>query len=102
MKKNDSTQDSKKAILKIVLTVLFVLLAVYCAVMLIKNTADITRLKSQASDYDKQYSQQVEENERLEGIVNSDNKDEYIEQKAREKGYVKEGETVFYDIDDSK
>ena len=25
-------------------------------------------------------------------------KDEYIEQKAREKGYVKDGEIVFYDI----
>ena len=29
-------------------------------------------------------------------------KDEYIEQKAREKGYAKEGEIVFYNISGSK
>lgn len=102
MKEKADRKYSKKTIIKIVLIVLFVILAVYCAVMLIKNTADISRLNAQVEEYEAQYNQQVEENERLEDIVNSDNKDEYIEQKAREKGYVKEGETVFYDIAESK
>ncbi len=102
MKEKADRKYSKQTIIKIVLIVLFVILAVYCAVMLIKNTADISRLNAQVEEYEVQYSQQVEENERLEDIVNSDNKDEYIEQKAREKGYVKEGETVFYDIAESK
>jgi len=31
-------------------------------------------------------------------VVGADNKDDYIEQKAREKGYVKGDEIVFYDI----
>ena len=34
-------------------------------------------------------------------IDDSDNKDEYIEQKAREKGYVKSDEIVFYDVSGS-
>ena len=102
MKATAESKNSKKTILRIVLIALFVLLALYCAVMLIKNTADISRLKAQKEELDSQYSQQVEENERLEGIVNSDDKDEYIEQEAREKGYVKECETVFYNIDDIK
>ena len=39
-----------------------------------------------------------QENARLEEVVGADNKDDYIEQKAREKGYVKGDEIVFYDI----
>ena len=70
--------------------------------MLIKNTSDISRLKTQAAEYDTQYAQQTEDNENLKSILNSDDKDEYIEQKAREKGYVKDGEVVFYDISESK
>ena len=46
--------------------------------------------------------QKIKENDEIKAIVNSDNKDDYIEQKAREKGYAKEGETVYYDISSSK
>lgn len=93
---------SKKTIKKIIVAVLVSVLALYCAVMLIKNTSDISRLKAQAAECDTQYAQQIEDNEDLKSILNSDDKDEYIEQKAREKGYVKDGEVVFYDISESK
>lgn len=75
---------------------------VYCCAMLIKNTADISRLNAKAAEYDTQYEQQVKENEEIKAILDSDNKDDYIEQKAREKGYVKDGETVFYDASSGK
>ena len=39
-----------------------------------------------------------QENDRLNEVLESEDKNDYIEQKAREKGYVKSGETVFYDI----
>ena len=42
------------------------------------------------------------ENAKLEQILDSDDRDEYIEQKAREKGYVKSDEIVFYDVAGSK
>ena len=49
-----------------------------------------------------QYEKQIDDNEKVRAILNSKNKDEYIEQKAREKGYAKEGEIVFYNISSSK
>ena len=73
---------SKKTVKKIIVAVLVSVLALYCAVMLIKNTSDISRLKAQAAEYDTQYAQQTEDNENLKSILNSDDKDEYIEQKA--------------------
>lgn len=74
----------------------------YSAYAVMDNIADINRLKAQSVEYQTQYEQQVDDNEKIKAILNSDSKDEYIEQKAREKGYVKSGETVFYDISSSK
>ncbi len=85
---------------KIILMVVLAVVIVLCSFSLIKNHADISRLQAQAVQYDQQYEQQLEENEKVKAILNSDNKDDYIEQKAREKGYVKDGEVVFYDISD--
>lgn len=42
---------------------------------------------------------QVAKNDRLQSIVDSDDKSDYIEQVAREKlGFVLPGEKVFYDV----
>lgn len=35
-------------------------------------------------------------------MLDNEDKDEYIEKKAREKGYVKSDEIVFYDISSGK
>ena len=88
----------KKSVVKFALLAAFVILVIYCSFSLIKNTADISRLNAQAAEYNAQYEQQINENEKIKAILESDNKDEYIEQKAREKGYVKDGEIVFYNI----
>ena len=89
--------QSKKSI-KILAGILIAVLVLYCGFSLVKNYADISRLNAQAAEYNAQYEQQVKDNEKIKAILDSDNKDEYIEQKAREKGYVKEGDVVFYDI----
>ena len=42
---------------------------------------------------------QIEENDRLQEIVDSEDKSEYIEKIAREKlGFIMPGEKVFYDV----
>lgn len=85
---------------KILTVGIIVFVMAFSAISLISNHADISRLKAQAAEYDAQYAQQVEENEKIKAIVDGKNTDDYIEQKAREKGYVKDNEIVFYDISD--
>ena len=98
MNKNISKFLKSKSFVKLVIAVFFIGLVAYCSYTLISNYSDITRLKAQSVELDAQYEAQLKENEKIKAILNSDNKNEYIEQKAREKGYVKDGETVFYDI----
>lgn len=62
----------------------------------------VTYLKQQKAEYSEQLDLQNEQNEKLSVMLESDNRDEYIEQKAREKGYVKSNEIVFYDVSSSK
>lgn len=73
----------------------------YCSGKAIAQGINIKRLSNQLDAYQQQLDAQIEENEQLEAVLESDNKDAYIEQKAREKGYVKSNEIVFYDISGS-
>lgn len=98
MKNNPIAKVSKKTILKCAVGILITVIVFYCSVSLIKNTADISRLNSQYEAAQVQYEQQIKENNKAKAILNSDDKNAYIEQKAREKGYVKDGEVVFYDV----
>lgn len=98
MKNNPVAKVSKKTILKCAVGILITVIVFYCSVSLIKNTADISRLNSQYEAAQVQYEQQIKENNKAKAILNSDDKNAYIEQKAREKGYVKDGEVVFYDV----
>ena len=66
-----------------------------------KRTTEVVRQK-QSMGYRFMYRWKVNENDKIRAILSSDNKDEYIEQKAREKGYAKEGEIVFYDISSNR
>ncbi len=82
-------------------TVIIVLVAAVffgCAGFVISQSADISRLGKQKEAYSNQLDEQNAENDELQGVLESDNKDSYIEQKAREKGYVKPDEEVFYDV----
>lgn len=93
---------SKAKLFKIIFCSVFVVVAGYSAFTLASNYADISRLNAQATEASAVLEKQNVENEKIKAILESDNKDDYIEQKAREKGYVKSGETVFYDISSSK
>lgn len=73
----------------------------YCCSVIIGQVTDISRLNAQKTSYEQQIEAQKQENEELDEILQSENKDEYMEQKAREKGYVKSNEIVFYDISGS-
>ncbi len=84
-----------------VLCVAFALVFFGCSGFVVSQAADIKRLKNQQAAYDEQLAEQEAENDRLEEILDSEDRDAYIEQKAREKGYVKSGEIVFYDVSGS-
>ena len=84
--------------LRLLLVVPMVVLFLYCSVTLVNQSADISRMQKQKQTLTAQLASVQQENARLEEVVGADNKDDYIEQKAREKGYVKGDEIVFYDI----
>lgn len=102
MKVKADKSSNKKKILSIIIGVAIVIGLGYCIFTFAGNVADISRLRAQKEDLETKYEQQIEENKRVKSILNSKDKDSYIEQKAREKGYVKDGEIVFYDISSSK
>lgn len=85
----------------IAIAVPLIILFFICAGLVVSQSADISRLKKQEAAYAQELAAQQAENEKLEAILDSDDKDDYIEQKAREKGYVKSDEIVFYDISGS-
>ena len=70
--------------LRLLLVVPMVVLFLYCSVTLVNQSADISRMQKQKQTLTAQLA--------------SVQQDDYIEQKAREKGYVKGDEIVFYDI----
>ncbi len=102
MKAKDEKKHSQKSVKTIIIIALVAILALVCAVKTIGNISDIKRLKVQTSAAEQQLKEQEKENDSLKAALNSEDKDEYIEQKAREKGYGKDGEVVYYDISSSK
>lgn len=102
MKANSNKIKSKKNVVIGFVVAIIVALVGYCSFCLITNAADISRLKTESQELNTKYQQQLDENKKVKSILNSDDKDGYIEQKAREKGYVKDGEVVYYDISSSK
>lgn len=101
MKKAINVLFKNKKIRVSVVSVALAILFFACSGFIISQVADINRLKNQQSAYTQQLNNQIAENEELEEILDSDDRDDYIEQKAREKGYVKSGEIVFYDVSGS-
>ena len=71
--------------LRLLLVVPMVVLFLYCSVTLVNQSADISRMQKQKQTLTAQLASVQQENARLEEVVGADNKDDYIEQKAREK-----------------
>ena len=104
-KKNKSFSaflSEKKNIPLIFITLGLVALFVFFGVTMVNQGADISRLERQRDEVALKVDAQVQTNEELQAVYDNENKDDYIEQKAREKGYVKSDEIVFYDISASE
>ena len=78
-----------------------VLIFFYCGGVIVAQSADLSRLSKQKASLEQQLEDQKKENEELDAILQSEDNDAYMEQKARENGYVKSNEIVFYDISGS-
>lgn len=101
MKKIINLLNRNKKLRLSIVAVVLVVMFFCCSGFIVSQAADISRLKNQQEAYNQQLSEQEKDNDELEEILDSDDRDSYIEQKAREKGYVKSGEIVFYDISGS-
>ncbi len=94
--------SSKKNIPMILVTIGLVIMFVFFGVTMVNQGADISRMQRQRDEIAVKVDSQLQTNEELKSVLENENKDDYIEQKAREKGYVKSNEIVFYDISASE
>ncbi len=82
-----------------ILTLGLVLLVGYFVITIIGLQLSIKERQDVLEQKNAAYEQQLEQNERLQSIVESEDKSEYMEQIAREKlGFIMPGEKVFYDV----
>lgn len=82
-----------------ILSIGLLFLAGYFVISLINVHMQINDRKKEVKELNARYEQQVAQNERLQNVIEGDDKDEYIERVAREKlGYVMPGERVYYNI----
>lgn len=77
----------------IFLRIALVAFSVYVVVMLVQLQMEITDRQNKIAALDDQIRQQEMENDNLQ--KQSDNYEYYREQKAREQGYARPGETIF-------
>ncbi len=94
--------SSKKNIPAIIVTILLVAAFIFFGVTVVNQNADISLMERQKEELAVKYEEQVQTNAQLQAVLDNEDKDDYIEQKAREKGYVKSDEIVFYDISASE
>ena len=82
-----------------ILTLALVLLVGYFVITIIGLQFQIRDAKTEKDQLTDALQMQLAENNKLQSIVESEDKSDYIEQVAREKlGYVMPGEKVFYDV----
>lgn len=91
----------KKNISALLIAALLVGIFAFFGIRVINQNADINRLQIKKQEVSAKLEEQEQTNTQLQAVLDSENKDDYIEQKAREKGYVKSNEIVFYDISSS-
>ncbi len=89
----------KKQSKSFILTLGLVLLIGYFVITIIGLQLSIRESRDELEQKNAAYEDQLAQNDRLQSIVDSDDKSEYIEQVAREQlGFVMPGEKVFYDV----
>lgn len=94
-KKSSKKKQSKSFILTLALILVFG----YFVITIIDLQLEIHDRKEVYNQLDYKYQQIVTNNQRLQSVVDSDDKGDYMEQVAREQlGFVLPNEKVFYDI----
>lgn len=82
-----------------ILTLALVLLVGYFVITIVGLQLSIKERQDVLEQKNSAYEEQLEQNERLQAIVDNEDKSEYMEQIAREKlGFIKPNEKVFYDV----
>lgn len=83
----------------LILLVIIVAFAVYFAISLVSSAKEIQSKQAEIDELQVQCNEQLAENEELQEVIDSGDKDEYIQQVAREKyGYIMPGDRVYQDI----
>lgn len=81
------------------LTVCFISLVIVFVVSLVSINKEYKSRRAEAEALRTQVSQQQAENDELQDVVDTSDKDDYIEKVAREKyGYIKPGDRVYQDV----
>ncbi len=91
--------EKKKRKHSFIVSFCIIALCAYFAISLITIHKDIKETKAEIADVNSSYNEQVAENDRLKGLVDGGEIDEYVEKVARDElGYVKPGEHIYYDV----
>ena len=97
--KSKAPAKKKKQSRSFILSLALVLVVGYFIITIIDLQLEIRERKEVYEQLDNEYEQIVSDNNRLQAIVDSEDKSNYYEQVAREKlGFVMPNEKVFYDI----
>ena len=71
----------------------------YFAISFVNIRLNIRQREKQVAELKAELEQQLAENDRLQGVLDGEDQEEYIERIAREKlGYVMPGEKVYYNV----
>jgi len=71
----------------------------YFAISFVNVRLNISQREKQLAELKIELEQQLAENARLQGVIDGEDQEEYIERIAREKlGYVLPGEKVYYNV----
>ena len=71
----------------------------YFAISFVNIRININQREKQVAELKAELEQQLAENDRLQGVLDGEDQEEYIERIAREKlGYVLPGEKVYYNV----
>ncbi|MBQ8783358.1 MAG: septum formation initiator family protein [Clostridia bacterium] len=93
------SKAKKQRSFSFILLVIIVAFAVYFAVSLVSSAKEIQSKQAEVDSLQAQCNEQLAENEELQEVINSGDKDEYIQKVAREKyGYIMPGDRVYQDI----
>ncbi len=99
MAKAKAKTGKRKQTKSFILTLGIVLLVGYFVITIVGNVLSYKDRQGELEQKNAAYETQIEENDRLQEIVDSEDKSDYIEKVAREKlGFIMPGEKVFYDV----